>query len=51
MVNIKLFRDGDMWCALLGEDLMEGVVGFGKTALKALKALVQAIELTGVEIE
>lgn len=25
----KLFKDGDMWCALLGENLQEGVAGFG----------------------
>ncbi len=25
----KLFIDGDQWCALLGENIQEGVVGFG----------------------
>jgi hypothetical protein len=32
--NIKkprVFKDGDQWCALLGENLMEGVCGFGDT--------------------
>ena len=31
----KLFRDGDHWCALYGENIQEGVVGFGKSPLKA----------------
>jgi hypothetical protein len=25
----KIFKDGDLWCALLGDSLQEGVVGFG----------------------
>ena len=25
----SLFRDGNQWCALLGENIQEGVVGFG----------------------
>ena len=31
----KVFPDGDMWCCLYGENLMEGVAGFGKTAGEA----------------
>jgi len=27
----RLFPDGNMWCALYGENLQEGVCGFGKT--------------------
>lgn len=27
----KVYRDGDMWCCLYGEDLQMGVVAFGKT--------------------
>lgn len=34
----KLFRDGDMWCALLGENLQEGVAGFGENPAKAMWA-------------
>lgn len=29
--------DGDMWCALLGEDLVTGVSGFGKTPAEAMQ--------------
>jgi hypothetical protein len=27
----QVFPDGDMWCALYGRDLQEGVAGFGAT--------------------
>lgn len=27
----NIFPDGDQWCALLGDNLMEGVSGFGNT--------------------
>jgi hypothetical protein len=31
-----LSADGDMWCALLGDNLQEGVAGFGKTPAEAM---------------
>ena len=27
----RIFIDGDMWCVLWGENLQDGVAGFGKT--------------------
>jgi hypothetical protein len=27
----RLYIDGDMWCALYGENLQDGVAGFGKS--------------------
>ena len=33
-----LSADGDMWCALLGDNLQEGVAGFGETPAKAMYA-------------
>ena len=27
----RLYPEGNMWCALYGENLQEGVAGFGKT--------------------
>lgn len=36
---IKLFRDGDQWCALLGNDLQDGFCGFGDTMTDAVKEL------------
>ena len=32
----KVYPDGDMWCALYGDNLQEGVVGFGKTPSAAM---------------
>ena len=29
--EIKLYKDGDMWCCMCGKDIQEGVAGFGKT--------------------
>ena len=31
----KIFRDGDQWCALLGDDMMGGVVAFGSSPSEA----------------
>jgi hypothetical protein len=31
----RIFPDGDKWCALYGENLMEGVSGFGATPYEA----------------
>ena len=32
----KLSKDGDQWCALFGDNLQEGVCGFGKTPAEAM---------------
>lgn len=32
----KLFIDGDHWCALYGDNLQEGVAGFGKSPADAM---------------
>jgi len=31
----RLFKDGDQWCALFGENIQEGVSGFGVSPEKA----------------
>lgn len=31
----NIFPEGTMWCALLGENLMEGICGFGETPEQA----------------
>lgn len=36
-IKPKLYKDGNMWCCLLGENIMEGIVGFGETPYKAIK--------------
>lgn len=33
-----LTKDGNMWCALLGDDLQVGIAGFGPTPAKAMYA-------------
>lgn len=33
----KLFKDGDQWCCLFGEDIQSGVCGFGKTPFEAIE--------------
>lgn len=33
-----LSRDGNMWCALFGKNLQEGVAGFGETPSAAMYA-------------
>ena len=37
-IVIKL--DGDEWCALMGENLQEGLAGFGETPIEAVRQLV-----------
>ena len=37
-----LTADGDMWCALLGDDLQSGIAGFGHTPAEAMVAFDQA---------
>lgn len=32
----KLAKDGDHWCALLGDNLQDGVAGFGKSPAEAM---------------
>jgi len=34
--NLKPFKDGNMWCVLLGENIQDGICGFGETPLKAI---------------
>ena len=35
--KLKIMTDGGVFCILLGDDLQEGVSGFGTTLLKAIK--------------
>lgn len=38
--NITMSKDGDMWSALYGDNLQEGICGFGYTKLDALKEFI-----------
>lgn len=35
LMRPKIYQDGDMWCALYGDDIQSGVVAFGKTPHQA----------------
>ena len=35
LLGPRVFPDGNQWCALYGENLQEGVAGFGDTPAKA----------------
>lgn len=37
--SIKVYQDGNMWCALLGEDLQAGRACFADNPLAALQGL------------
>lgn len=34
--GLKPFKDGDCWCVLFGDNLQEGISGFGKSPHKAV---------------
>jgi hypothetical protein len=38
-IIIRLFPDGDTWCALIGENIEEGICGFGSIPPEALETL------------
>lgn len=33
----RISKDGDQWCVLYGENLQEGVAGFGNTPMEAIQ--------------
>lgn len=40
--GLKPFKDGNQWCYLLGDNIQEGVCGFGETPYKAMLAFNKA---------
>jgi hypothetical protein len=40
----SIFKDGDQWCALYGENIQDGVAGFGDTPGLACQAFNTAWE-------
>lgn len=36
--HLKICIDGDKWCALFGENLQDGVAGFGESPYAAMRA-------------
>lgn len=35
-VEAFLYRDGDMWCVMVGDDIQGGISGFGDTVWQAI---------------
>lgn len=35
-LKCRFFKDGNMYCCLYGEDLQEGIAGFGETPYQAI---------------
>lgn len=42
LMRPKLFLDGDQWCCLYGENIQDGLAGFGPTPAKAAWAFDEA---------
>lgn len=36
LLRPRVFIDGNMWCVLFGENIMDGVVGFGESPILAV---------------
>lgn len=47
--RIEIYPDGDQWCVLVGDNIQEGVCGFGITPMEAFKSYVE--NLRGEEDE
>lgn len=43
VLGLKPVQDGDQYCILWGDNLQEGVAGFGPTPFDAIKAFEQAM--------
>ncbi len=39
--EVRISKDGNMWCVLLGSNLQDGICGFGKDIPEALEAFLQ----------
>lgn len=44
ILKAKMSKDGNQWCCLYGENLQEGVAGFGDTPAKAAASFDEAWE-------
>jgi hypothetical protein len=43
VLNLVPKKDGDKWCVLYGENLQEGIAGFGATPDEAIRAFEMAM--------
>jgi hypothetical protein len=35
-VMAKMYKDGDQWCVMIGENIQEGIAGFGHQTWQAI---------------
>jgi hypothetical protein len=49
ILTIKIYLDGNKYCALVGSDLQEGLVGFGDSPKFALRNLLENLLLADLE--
>jgi len=42
--KIQIYRDGDQWCVLYGDNIVEGICVFGDTIQKALSEFDKAFD-------
>lgn len=42
--QVSIAKDGNLWCALIGKNLQDGVVGFGASIQEALHDLANNIK-------
>jgi hypothetical protein len=47
-LGVKVFLDGNMYCCLQGENIQEGIAGFGETPAIAVKRFLSEFTKTGV---
>lgn len=47
VLGLKPVRDGNEWCVLSGDNLIDGVAGFGKTPEAAIRAFESAMYQCG----
>ena len=43
-LNIKVFKDGDMYCAMIGKDIQTGIAEFDKDAVKSIRILCDELD-------
>ena len=44
LYQVSIAKDGDSWCALIGQNLQDGISGFGETIQQALHDLANKIQ-------
>lgn len=44
LYQVSIAKDGNSWCALMGQNLQDGISGFGETMQDALRDLADKIQ-------